>query len=166
MGRGSGWYHRKAIPLKLISISHLRSMCDWDSSKESNANRVQLLHFSPENRETCRNGGERVLSSSLGKNSGPLGEALCHSQTRARKAERQAERTFQDYQKISHLFFREASLSLTYRLVFQLSYYLRPLLCSQRCGFNLNNRTLNIRWKEWLIYVATPWILNNPEAPM
>lgn len=40
---------------------------------------------------------------------------MCHSQTRAREAEQQAEQKTKDYKKLSHLFFREASLSLTYR---------------------------------------------------
>ncbi|CAK9882877.1 unnamed protein product [Sphagnum jensenii] len=45
----------------------------------------------------------------------PLGEALCHSQTRAREAEKKADQTLQEYKKLSKLFFQEASLSLTYR---------------------------------------------------
>ena len=64
---------------------------------------------------TIWNGGCGVTCSSPVKSSGPLGEALCHSQTRAREAEKRAERSFQEYKKISHLFLREASLSLTYR---------------------------------------------------
>nr|PNR26491.1 hypothetical protein PHYPA_031066 [Physcomitrium patens] len=69
-----------------------------------------------ENKHACWMGGDKVMStSSLGRSSGPLGEALCHSQSRAREAEKRAEENFQEYQKVAHLLFREASLSLTYR---------------------------------------------------
>ncbi|KAL3689812.1 hypothetical protein R1sor_016121 [Riccia sorocarpa] len=44
-----------------------------------------------------------------------LGEALCHSQTRAREAEKKVEQAVKDRDRLITLFFREASLSLTYR---------------------------------------------------
>lgn len=55
-----------------------------------------------------------------------LGQALCHSQTRAREAEKAmrtvelaakqaAEEAIQERQYLVHMFFKEASLSLTYR---------------------------------------------------
>ncbi len=71
---------------------------------------------SADNRNTSwSGGGGGSISSSPGKGSGPLGEALCHSQTRAREAEKKADQTLQEYKKLSKLFFQEASLSLTYR---------------------------------------------------
>ncbi|KAJ7519522.1 hypothetical protein O6H91_20G042900 [Diphasiastrum complanatum] len=44
-----------------------------------------------------------------------LGEALCHSQTRAREAEKAAAQAFLEKERLARLFFQEASLSLTYR---------------------------------------------------
>ena len=71
-----------------------------------------------DNRQASWMGGDKAMTAcSLGKCSGPLGEASRHSQTRAREAEKRAEEFLQNYQKVAHLFFREASLSLAYRPV-------------------------------------------------
>jgi hypothetical protein len=79
---------------------------------------LYVLYSFADNRQASWMGGDKVMrASSLGRSSGLLGEALCHSQTRAREAEKRAEESLQNYQKVAHLFFREASLSLTYRPV-------------------------------------------------
>lgn len=101
--------------------------CIGTNSKMSKNHSTERLTSGPvktcfsfaENKHACWMGGDKVMStSSLGRSSGPLGEALCHSQSRAREAEKRAEENFQEYQKVAHLLFREASLSLTYRPVF------------------------------------------------
>ncbi|KAL2631976.1 hypothetical protein R1flu_016662 [Riccia fluitans] len=65
-------------------------------------------------RNTSWNGGG--TSSTVDRSSEiVLGEALCHSQTRAREAEKKVEQAVKEKDRLVNLFFREASLSLTYR---------------------------------------------------
>ncbi|KAG0578109.1 hypothetical protein KC19_5G205800 [Ceratodon purpureus] len=90
------------IPTKCQASSAMRRGCHSSSFAD--------------NRQASWMGGDKVMcASSLGRTSGPLGEALCHSQTRAREADKRAEESLQNYQRVAHLFFREASLSFTYR---------------------------------------------------
>jgi hypothetical protein len=80
-----------------------------------------LIQFPYENCSSADNrnrnwsgGGGGSIGSNIGKGLGLLGEALCHAQTRAREAEKQADQTLQEYKKLLKLFFQEASFSLTY----------------------------------------------------
>lgn len=49
------------------------------------------------------------------RDSGLLGEALCHSQTRAREAEKKVQQAHEQQERLVRLFFREASQTLTYQ---------------------------------------------------
>jgi len=71
--------------------------------------------YSADNRNTSWSGGGRGSGSFSSKGSSPLVEALCHSQTRAREAGQKVEEVTKECKRLSDLFFREASLSLTYR---------------------------------------------------
>ncbi|XP_024365845.1 uncharacterized protein [Physcomitrium patens] len=97
-----------ATPFLLATGEHLNI---------SNAPAQELIskNYSADNRNTSCSGGGGVVGSSSSKHTCPLVEALCHSQTRAREAELKVEQTKREYRKLSQLFFREASLSLTYR---------------------------------------------------
>uniref|UniRef100_A0A7I4E028 Uncharacterized protein n=1 Tax=Physcomitrium patens TaxID=3218 RepID=A0A7I4E028_PHYPA len=78
---------------------------------------LAMLCTSADNKSTSWSGGGGggATGSFLNKSLNPLVEALCHSQTRAREAEQRSEQATREYKSMSHLFFREASLSLTYR---------------------------------------------------
>jgi hypothetical protein len=115
-----------ASPFTSTKLSPKPSTCHFPKSSQPLAIPALPNTFSPhrgsrsdssaDNRNTSwSGGGGGSISSSPGKGSGPLGEALCHSQTRAREAEKKADQTLQEYKKLSKLFFQEASLSLTYR---------------------------------------------------
>jgi hypothetical protein len=100
---------------------------------------------STDNRTRLWNPGVEEISSSLGKESGLFGEALCHSQTRAREAEKHAEQSFQDCKKLSHLFFREASLSLTYRQ------WISTLQAENTClKMYMRNQRATVQWQQSL----------------
>ncbi|CAK9238553.1 unnamed protein product [Sphagnum jensenii] len=100
---------------------------------------------STDNRTRLWNPGVEEISSSLGKESGLFGEALCHSQTRAREAEKRAEQSFQDCKKLSHLFFREASLSLTYRQ------WISTLQAENTClKMYMRNQRATVQWQQSL----------------
>lgn len=47
--------------------------------------------------------------------SGLFAEALCHSQTRAREAEKKVQQAFEENERLMRLFFKEAYLAFTYR---------------------------------------------------
>ncbi|KAG0575417.1 hypothetical protein KC19_5G002400 [Ceratodon purpureus] len=79
------------------------------------AHRHLSKSYSADNRNTSWSGGGGGTVSFSNKGSSPLVEALCHSQTRAREAEQKVEQATKEYKKLSDLFFREASLSMTYR---------------------------------------------------
>ena len=49
------------------------------------------------------------------QDSGLFAEALCHSQTRAREAEKKVKRALKEKERLMHLFFKEAYLAFTYR---------------------------------------------------
>lgn len=75
---------------------------------------VDSCDCSADSRRTSWNGG-CALSSSSDRASGLLGEALCHSQTRAREAEEQVQQAFEEQERLLRLLFREASRALTYQ---------------------------------------------------
>jgi len=104
-----------------------------------------LYCSSTDNRTRLWNPGVEEISSSFGKESGLFGEALCHSQTRAREAEKRAEQSFQDCKKLSHLFFREASLSLTYRQ------WISTLQAENTClKMYMRNQRATVQWQQSL----------------
>lgn len=76
--------------------------------------RLGSLSLSADNRNTSWNGGGSA-SVTADKDSGLLGEALCHSQTRAREAEKKVQQAYEQQERLVRLFFREASQSLTYQ---------------------------------------------------
>lgn len=81
--------------------------------------RTRSRCLSLDDRSTSLN-GSAGCTSVTGRGSDMLGEALCHSQTRAREAERVAAQALKEKEKLVNLLFREAYTSRTYKHLFQI----------------------------------------------
>jgi hypothetical protein len=87
----------------------------------------------------------QVSEGDLGK--AQLMEALCHSQTRAREAEKAAKQAYAEKEHILKLFFRQASHLFAYKQWFQ-------LLQLETLYFQIKNKDKSI---STLFPVAIPW---------
>lgn len=71
--------------------------------------------LSSDDRNTRWNGSSEGSATATARGFDKLGEALCHSQTRARQAEKVAAQALQEKKQLERLFFREASICRTYK---------------------------------------------------
>ncbi|PON97277.1 Transmembrane protein [Trema orientale] len=103
--------------------------------------------------ETSRNVTERQEDSDCEFSKAQLMEALCHSQTRAREAEKAAKQAYAEKEHIVTLFFRQASLLFAYKQWFQLLQL--ETLCIQ---FRKNDQQIST-----LFPLVLPWTTSSKD---
>ncbi|CAM6104321.1 unnamed protein product [Calypogeia fissa] len=94
----------------------------WESQRLFNPQTIPFVNgipirqgshsFSSSSRYSQFNEGHVV---NMDQGSVLFAEALCHSQTRAREAEKKVQQAFEEKERMMHLFFKEAYLAFTYR---------------------------------------------------